>query len=114
MTRFFGPVGYITEVREGGVSENKPVERELYGEEKRNVRYLRTGETILGVASQQTRIEVMADAYALENADDICYVIKAGVAWEVDSVQPERPRLILVLGDRYHGPTVESEGSEDD
>lgn len=107
MTKFFGRVGYVSSVRVGGVVEDVPVERELYGEEKRNSRYFRQGDNVLGEVSVQTRLEVMADAFALENYRDIRYVWWAGVATTVDQVTVERPRLILALGDRYNGPTAE-------
>lgn len=106
MTRFSGIVGYAREVRTNGVVETIITERSLKGDEKRNVRYFATGETVLGKVSFQTRLEVMADAYALENENfkDIRFVEWAGGVWEVDSVQPERPRLTLVVGERYNGP----------
>jgi hypothetical protein len=107
MTRFFGKVGYVTEVREGGVSRTVATERSLKGDVKRNLRYFRTGDSVTGEKSMQTRIEVIADAYALENSDDIQYVVLAGRAWTVDSVDPEHPRLILSLGGRYTGDRSE-------
>lgn len=109
MTRFFGEVGYVTTTRSGGVSEYIATERQYYGNELRSLRYFRQGESILGEVSQQTRISVLADGYMLENYYDIRYLMKAGVAWTVSSVEVERPRLILTLGDRYNGPLA-SEG----
>jgi hypothetical protein len=109
MTRFFGKVGFATEVREYGITRTVITERTLKGEVKRSSRYFRTGDSVLGEVSQQTRIEVMADTYALENYEAIRYVVRGGTAWEVDSSEPERPRLILVLGGRYTGPRPEEE-----
>ena len=104
MTRFSGPVGFATPVRSNGVVENVITERSYKGDELRSMRYFRTGDSVLGEVSYQTRISIVADAYALENYEDIRYVVKAGKAWEIDSVEPERPRLILVLGGKYNGP----------
>lgn len=109
MTRFFGKIGYVSTVREGGVSENIATEREYYGHELRTLRYFTDEGTILGEVTQQTRISVLADAYALENYEDIRYLIKAGTAWTVSSVVKERPRLVLTLGDKYNGPLASSE-----
>lgn len=109
MARFFGKIGYVHTVREGGVSEDVAIEREYYGNELRSLRYFRDGDSILGEVTQQTRISILADAYALENYEDIRYLIKAGTAWTVDSVEVERPRLILSMGDRYNGPLVEED-----
>lgn len=106
MTRFFGKVGFVTTVRSGGVSENVATEREYYGDMKRTTRYFRQGGSILGEVSRQTRIEVMVDAYALENYEDIRYVVLAGTPWLVVETEQERPRLILTLGDKYNGPVA--------
>lgn len=104
MARFFGNVGYAESVRSGGVVENVITERSYYGEEVRNTRYFANEDSVLGKVSFQTRISVVADAYALENYLDIRYVEWAGSYWTVESVQVERPRLILLVGDKYKGP----------
>jgi hypothetical protein len=107
MTRFFGKIGYTTPVRSNGVVRDVITERELYGEELRNTRTFVQGESVLGKITVQTRLSVIADAFALENYRDIRYVWWAGVATAVEQVTVERPRLILVLGDRYTGEVVE-------
>lgn len=106
MTRFFGKVGYANSVREGGVAEDVITERQYAGDELSNTRYFATEDTVLGKVSFQTRISILADAYALENFKNIRYVEWAGDVWYVDTVQAERPRLILVIGDKYNGPRV--------
>lgn len=114
MTRFFGRVGYVKEpIRTDGVVRNVIEERPYYGDEKRMVRYFNTGDSVNGkVSVRTTRLEIMADAYALENFQDIRYVEWAGTFWEVDTVEPERPRLTLVLGERYTGPVKEESDDE--
>lgn len=104
MTRFFGKIGYASQVREGGVVEDVITERTFVGDELSNTRYFATENTTLGKVSFQTRLSVLADAYALENFKDIRFVEWAGSVWYVDSVQAERPRLILVIGEKYNGP----------
>lgn len=104
MTRFFGKVGYAQPVRANGVVENVITERIYAGDELANTRYFADTNSVLGKVSFQTRISVVADAFALENFKDIRYAEWAGSFWCVEEVQPERPRLILVLGDKYNGP----------
>lgn len=105
MTRFFGKVGYSTSTKVSpGVWEDVITEREYAGDELRNTRYFAQGDTVLGKVSFQTRISVLADAYALENFIDIRYVWWAGSQWIVESVDVERPRLTLLLGSKYNGP----------
>lgn len=107
MTRFFGPVGFAKSVRSGGVVKNVITERKYKGDEVRSTRYFRNGESVLGEVALQTRISIAADAYALENYLDIKYVVLAGTPWLVVQAEPERPRLLLVLGDRYAGARPE-------
>ena len=103
MTRFFGEVGYVTPTRSGGVVKDVAIERTYSGDELKNTRYFRQGESVLGEVSFQTRLSIMADAFALENYKDIRYVMWEGVPTTVDTVTTERPRLILLLGDKYNG-----------
>lgn len=107
MTRFFGKVGYANPVREGGVVEDVITEQTYAGDELRNTRYFADESTILGRVTFQTRISILADAYALENFTKIRYAEWAGSHWTVESVQVDRPRLILVLGEKYNGPFPE-------
>lgn len=104
MTRFFGKVGYASSVRNNGVVENVMTERTYSGDELQNTRYFANENSVLGKVSFQTRISILADAYALENFKDIRYLEWAGSLWVVDSVQAERPRLILSIGEKYNGP----------
>lgn len=104
MTRFFGKVGYAKSTRSGGVVEDVITERSYGGEELRNTRYFANEDSVLGKVSFQTRISILADPYALENFQDIRYVEWAGSFWAVESVQVERPRLILLIGEKYNGP----------
>ena len=112
MTRFSGKVGYTKPTRVDGVVEDVITERQLFGDELKNTRTLTAGDSILGKITVQTRLSVVADGFALENFRDIRYVWWAGVPTEVEQVTVERPRLILVLGDRYNGPVLEESNDE--
>lgn len=111
MTRFFGKVGYTTSTKVSpGIWEDVITEKEYYGDELRNTRYFAQADSVLGKVSFQRRISIVADAYALENYTDIRYAMdRAGAPWIVESVDVERPRLTLLLGERYTGPLPEVE-----
>lgn len=105
--RFFGQVGYGTPVKVGpGKWEDSIVERDYYGNVNQNTAVARTDSSVLTENSFQTSISVVADAFALENFTDIKYITWAGSLWTVTSVAVERPRLVLMLGEVYHGPTA--------
>jgi hypothetical protein len=108
MTRYSGKVGYKQSTsRSGGVSEDVMVELPYSGDELRNTRYFANEDSVLGRVSFQTRLSIVADAYALEHFKDIRYAEWAGSYYDVDQVDVERPRLTLVLGEKYTGPLAE-------
>ena len=53
-----------------------------------------------------TQISIIADSYLLENMHCIRYAKINGVAWEVTSIDPQHPRLLLDLGGVYNGETA--------
>lgn len=109
MARFFGAVGYAS-----GQVEQKPgvfveqlVEKDYYGDILRNTRQLREGESVNNDLSVGNSISIVADAYANEHFHAIRFVEWAGVAWTVDDVEVQAPRLILRLGGVYNGDRAE-------
>jgi hypothetical protein len=106
MTRFYGRIGYGGTVEtEQGVWVDDIVEKSYFGDVIRNARNLREGENLNADLSVQNSISVVADAYANEHFFNIRYVEWAGVLWTVSTVEVQSPRLILSLGEVYHGPT---------
>jgi len=109
MARFFGRIGY------GGTVETTPgvwvdsiVEYSYYGDVIRNSRELREGEHLNRDLSVQNSISIVADEYANEHFFDIRYVEWMGSLWTISSVEVQRPRLLLRLGEVYNGPTSEA------
>lgn len=109
MARFFGEVGFgVPQEIRPGVWEDQITERQYYGTEVTNTRYVSVGNSILGEARYQTTISIMADAEAFEKYTAIKYIRWAGTLWTVSSVKTQRPRLLLMLGEVYHGPVAET------
>lgn len=108
MAKFYGRVGYASEQQEvkPGVFEDVIVERQYYGDVTRNSRQLSEGEHLHRDLSVSNEIRVVADAYAFDHFLAIRYVEWAGVLWTVNSVELQRPRLLLRLGEVYNGPTA--------
>lgn len=105
MARFAGAVGFATEIETApGVWKANIVERKLRGSIRKDTRQVRDGENVNPDLSTAHLIEVVADEYTRENYAVIRYAVMNGVRWTVDSVEVQRPRLILRLGRRYNGP----------
>lgn len=106
MAKFFGRVGYGEAVEtRPGVFEDVIVERNYYGDVIRDARELSEGEHLHQDLSVSNQISILADAYALDHIFAIKYVEWSGVLWTVPSVEVQRPRLLLRLGEVYNGPT---------
>jgi hypothetical protein len=106
MARFFGRIGYGETVETTpGVWVDQVVEYSYYGDVIRNSRELREGENLNRDLSVQNSITIVADEYANEHFFDIRYVEWMGSLWTISSVEVQRPRLLLRLGEVYNGPT---------
>jgi hypothetical protein len=106
MARFFGRVGYGETVESApGVWVDEIVEYSYFGDVIRDSRELRQGENLNMDLSVQNSISIVADEYANEHFFAIRYVEWAGSLWTISSVEVQRPRLLLRLGEVYNGPT---------
>lgn len=106
MARFYGAIGYITEVETAvDVTNNVPVERMYKGELVRNNRRLENGVDVNDNVSISNQISILADPYANNHIHDMRYVKWRGTAWKVTNIDVEPPRLILTLGGVYNGET---------
>lgn len=103
MARFFGKVGYVhSEKTVPGVIEEVVVAKSYYGDLLKTNRRL-DGDDVNSDISVSMSVSILADAYANQNFFAIRYVEWAGTNWTVTTVDVERPRLILRLGEVYNG-----------
>lgn len=115
MARFFGQIGYGHTVEtKPGVWQDQITEYDYYGDVIKESSALTVGKTSTALTSGPTlnrvlaianTISIVADAFANDNFYAIRYVRWAGKLWEVNTVQVQIPRLILVLGGVYSGLT---------
>ena len=104
MARFCGAVGYVeTSETRPGVWTESITERTYRGDVTHNSRRLETGESINDDVNVTNTISIVADAYAYQNFFAIRYVNWMGANWKVNTVEVQRPRLILSLGGVYNG-----------
>lgn len=113
MARFYGEVGYGVTVEatpDSGVWEDEITEFTYQGDIIRNARNLDVADKVNSDVSVSHSVSIVADQYAIENFVNIKYVRWMGVCWIVNSVEVQRPRLILNLGTVYNGPTTNTAG----
>lgn len=108
MAKFYGVVGYghtIEQPLGSGVYVEIITEKQYYGDILNNTRRIEAPQKVNFDVSVSNSISVVADAYANENYFAIRYVQWNGSLWTVNTVQVQRPRLILELGGVYNGQT---------
>lgn len=104
MAKFYGTVGYIKSVEtKPDVWEEVTNEQEYYGDVLGNVGLWRSSDKVVDDVELNCEISIVADPYALDNFPYIKYVVHNGVKWNVKSIRPNYPRLVLQLGGIYHG-----------
>jgi hypothetical protein len=106
--RFHGKVGYGETVETSpGVHEEVITEREHFGDVVRSSLTSAQGEHLNKDLVTTNTVRIMADTYSRANRLNIRYVEWTGIRWVVSEVEldPERPRLLLRLGEVYNGPT---------
>ena len=110
MAKYYGNVGYIKTVEtKPGVWMPKPVERPYFGDVIRNAkRFQNQSEGTNDDVFVNNSISIVADPYASENYPYIKYCRWNGIAWKVNDISVEYPRIILNLGGVYNGETSEA------
>lgn len=103
MAKYFGKVGFsIQEKTKPGVVQETIVERPYKGDVVTNVHRWENGESLNDNFQVQNQISILADLFAYQNLHYIRYVTYMGSKWKVRSVDIQRPRLILSIGDVYN------------
>lgn len=104
MNRWYGKVGYVeTAEVEPGVWDEQETVREYYGEwARKSSKFIVSGD-VNDDRDVSAELSIVADSYADLHFYSIRYVEFGGVKWKVNTVEPQRPRLILSLGGVYNG-----------
>lgn len=105
MARYYGVVGFSEGSVETvpGVWDEQIVERPYYGDSNRYTRRLQAGTGVNDDIVVSHEISIVSDPYALQNFHAIRYLTWFGTRWKVTSVEVQYPRLILSVGEEYHG-----------
>lgn len=112
MDKFAGKIGFAVGMKEGigpndGIVKELPmVEKPYYGDIIHNSRRFVQGENVNDDIRINVRISIIADEFAEKNMYAMKYAPYMGTLWKVESVDPQRPRIIISLGGVYNGPTA--------
>lgn len=108
MAKFFGKIGFVIPINVGdSVYEEKPIEKDYYGDVLKNNRRWENGDGLNDNVNLNNTISILSDAYSNQNFANIRYVKWMGSYWKVTNIEVQRPRLILTIGGVYNGPTTE-------
>ena len=104
MGKFYGKIGFALqkEIRPGYWDE-EITERPYYGDLIRNRRKLQVSGQVNDNVNVSNEISIVADPFAVEHFYNMRYVDFMGARWKVSDVEVQYPRLILTVGDLYHG-----------
>lgn len=105
MAKFFGPIGYaVTSETAPGVWTDVVTEHNYYGDVVKNMSRTKESENVNDNLAIDNRISIVADMFAYDNFQSMRYVKWMGALWKITSVDVQRPRLILSIGNVYNGP----------
>lgn len=104
MTKYHGKIGFVKFVeKDPGVFVEEAIERDYKGDVTRNIRrWDKSSDSINGNLNVNNTITIIADDFILNNSHFIRYAEFMGSFWEINSIELDRPRLILELGGVYH------------
>jgi hypothetical protein len=103
MAKFRGKVGFVSTAETApGVHSESFVEKIYQGEMVRNSRRWDKTENQNENIVLASSVSFVGDAFSFANHTTIRYVEYEGVKWRVGSIEIQRPRLILYLGDVYN------------
>ena len=106
MAKWYGKVGYIkNEETEPGVWEPVVTELPYFGDLLSGMSKWSPSNKVNDDLNVANKISIVADPFAYQNFSRIKYVEFMGSLWEVSSIEPQHPRLILTVGGVYNGPT---------
>ena len=103
MAKYYGKIGFEASVETiPGVWVEQITERTYYGDLIRNTRRLQSSGNVNDNVIISNEISIVADPFAYENFHSIRYAEFMGAKWKVSSVDVQRPRLTLTLGEVYN------------
>ena len=104
MAKYYGEVGFGETVNTNGVWNDHITVRHMSGDIVRDsYRYAQGTEKVNMDKVLVNTFSLIADGYAEEHFLAIRYVEWKGVKWKAQSIQYDRPRIIITAGEVWNG-----------
>lgn len=105
MAKWFGKIGYSETVETApGVWTPQTTVREYYGDVmKYSTRWNDNSKSTNDNLTVNTQISIVSDPFAIDKFYSMKWIEFMGTRWEISSVDPQFPRLLLTLGGCYNG-----------
>ncbi len=106
MAKFYGMIGFVKTVEDppdSSVYKQVPTERPYSGDLMRNSRELQPSNQVNDNITISNQISIVADPYANDNLDSMCYVVLRGKKWKIKTAEVQYPRIIISIGGLYNG-----------
>ncbi len=114
MAKWHGKVGYVIEEEiEPGIWETKATELPYFGDLLKNIAKWSTSGNLNDDRTVANQISIVADPFAYHNFSSIKYVEFMDAVWEVTSIEPQYPRLILSIGGLWNGERAQAETADE-
>lgn len=104
MAKYYGKIGYaISQETRPGVWEDKIIVKPFAGEQLNTRSKWNISSNKNDNIDIPNQLSIVADPFAYQNFYNIRYIEFLGCKWKVNSVEIQRPRLILSIGGVYNG-----------
>lgn len=104
MAKFYGAIGYALQGETvPGVWEDTIIERNYRGDVILDQRRWQAAEKLNEDLNLDNSISIIADPYAYENMGNIKFIVWNGIAWKIQSISINRPRIVIQIGGVYNG-----------
>lgn len=101
--KFYGNIGFVKTIeKEAGMYHPYLTVKTYRGDVNRNIRRVKSGDSINDDITLNNEISIVADSFATENLGYMRYVEWLGQKWSIESAEIVPPRIILSLGGVYN------------
>lgn len=115
MNKWYGIVGYVEDVEtEPGIWTQKVTEKNYYGDIVKNTsRWTQSTTGLNDNTTVDSQIRILADPFAKQHFSSIKFVEFMGAVWEVSSITPEYPRIVVSMGGLWNGEREQTESADE-